>query len=145
MYSQPGDGKQGLVLISVEMNSILFQRLWVNKYFGNWTGIMLFLDMKCMHTLKNQYGTKHGGLEDNFPFQLGDFLNSMWIIRGVLDYLQVFSRVISRWINSECVSDSSVVLPWSSVGGGAKTTKRAWQQIWLTGMGFGFGDFRLTG
>ena len=37
-----------------------------------------------MYTLENQrLEPKNGGLEDDFPFQLGDFLGSMLIFRGV--------------------------------------------------------------
>ena len=58
---------------SVEMNSILFQRDLGEHIFWELNRHHFFFDMKCMHNLENQYGTNQGGLEDYFPFQLGDF------------------------------------------------------------------------
>jgi len=37
----------------------------------------------AIYTLENEHELKHGGLEDNFPFQLGVFLGSMLIFQGV--------------------------------------------------------------
>ena len=57
-----------------------------------------------LHPRRLTWNINNGGLEDDFPFQIGDFLGSMLIFQGVVCCLPLFQIKCSRQYQQETLN-----------------------------------------